>query len=112
MIIQVTQEDIDKGAPCNSRCCPVALAIKRMPGIVSGTNVYVTKSGIVIGLDRYPLPESVHWFMIAFDSVELHKVLPDSYNAVGVARPFEFELGDTVGVCPSCGEPHKPPACG
>lgn len=74
---QVTQEDIDQGAPLECTACPVALAVKRELGY----EVFVTTVTIANKWSNESayLPDSVSLFIGQFD------------NAYPVA-PFEFEL--------------------
>lgn len=76
MLIDVTQEDIDKGKPgmCN---CPVARAVKRTTKRRSGVMVY--PYNIHIGEDVYESPIEIIRFIQAYD-----------YN--GFVEPQTFDL--------------------
>lgn len=79
--IEVTQEDIDNGAPCKARFCPIALAIKRKIhfeyfAISQSTFDYGPEENRKYG----ETPAEVARFISLFDCVR------DS------VKPFSFEL--------------------
>lgn len=78
MKIQVTADDIARGAPCEQDFCPVALALHRATGRrwLVGFNAACTSDGGHLNL---PLPVQV--FVKAFD-------------AAFPVEPFEFEVSD------------------
>lgn len=83
MVINVTQDHIDKGIPFNVCACPVALAIK--PHVKP--RHYVAVKSYVIGLwhtnhtlvESWDLPQAVQDFIDAFDCGKS-------------VQPFSFEL--------------------
>lgn len=82
MLIQVTQEDIDKGRAKAVCDCPVALAIKRATGYK--WVVFGSVAQDLMCTQRVALPAYASAFIINFD-----------LNIKG--KPFEFELPLTVG---------------
>lgn len=77
MLIQVTQDNIDKGVPsCTG--CPIALAIKRATG-ASAVRVDTFPTQVRVNGKSVLLPESAEKFIRWFDQL-------------GRGEPFEFEL--------------------
>lgn len=79
--VDVKQEYIDDGCPCNSNLCPVAIAVAEATGIAS---VLVSVSYILIRDAAYDTPEEVKEFIRIFD---------DAFSGVNV-KPFTFILKD------------------
>ena len=76
MRIEVTQEDIDLGEPCDPLLCPVALAIDRqLPG--SDCEVEYCTIDLEPGM-VFKTPQSVRNFIAAFDEEE--PVAPFSFD--------------------------------
>jgi len=86
MIINVTQQHIDKGIPRSACECPVALAINEAIGngysSVSPIAIYIWPNN-VFGEDekRYTTPIEVAYFIHWFDA-----------NGHPTPKPFSFEL--------------------
>jgi hypothetical protein len=78
MLINVTQDDIDKGEPCRAFCCPIALAIERQTKALPESVVVYRQ--ITIG-SKFIMdsPPEVLNFIDKFD---------DGKNV----EPFSFEL--------------------
>lgn len=66
MIVEVTQEDIDKGVPYGVASCPVALALQRTIG--ARVAVDPTAWSLFHGMKDYPLPGDASVFIRDFDS--------------------------------------------
>ena len=81
--INVTQQDIDKGAPCDSESCPIALAVLRATesdGGAFGPEVAVGPLRVEIGaLGEFRLPPVATKFRRRFDAGER-------------VEPFSFEI--------------------
>jgi hypothetical protein len=94
MLINVTQEDIDKGCQRNSSNCPVARAIKRQTGqdVLVGAYQFGLMSG-----EKLWMPQGVQNFVYAFDN---------GYNVL--TKPFSFYLPDTI--MDNCGSEECEPA--
>ena len=84
LILEVTQEDIDKGKSCNSVECPIALALLRKFNIPQehkqGDDMNPNDVGVRVGLTTcgvftkdsstyYNLSEEAQDFIMAFDEV-------------------------------------------
>lgn len=88
MLINVTQEHIDKGEFRNSECCPIALAIKDKFKV---KNVYISANSITIGVFPDEVfatgiqpPEEVKDWILNFDTYTKADRKP--------VLPFTFEL--------------------
>ena len=82
MIVQLTQNDIDKGVSTSSLMCPISIAIRRVTGnrvSVSRTRAKVYKNTKLIA--SYLLP------------IEARKAISNiDVGFKHLVRPFEFEL--------------------
>lgn len=82
MIINVTQDDIDRGLPNTNNLCPVALALKRCTNKHCRAFPYI----LYIGDNEVKPPVEVRSFIFSFD-----------YFGKNVGRePFSFEIPDEV----------------
>ena len=77
MKIEVTQEDINKGAPYRPSTCPVALAISRR--LHDKRNVLVGYHTVLIDGRLYDFPPEATNFIVRFDDRE-------------PVQPFKFKL--------------------
>jgi len=77
MIINVTQEHIDKGQPRKVCECPVALAIMQALGITEPRSVFVGLGNISTRAWVKPTPVNVMKFIIEFDA--FHRVEPFNF---------------------------------
>ncbi len=96
MRVQVKQLDIDRGERGEPATCPVARAIRRalrkigrypgnmQVGIKTVTIKNLPEDCFTVGTD-YPLPESVHRFIQAFDD-------EDGLFGRGELAPFAFTM--------------------
>jgi hypothetical protein len=96
VIINVTQEDIDKGIPKECGKCPVALAIKR-----AGNFEFVSVDGCEIYIDGsdFACPNEVDFFIRDFDTGGPSAVFPFSFELTRVQDEDEDHYGgcDCVG---------------
>lgn len=78
MTIEVTQEDIDRGVPCDECNCPIAIALRR----TTGETWDVTEHEAISRKDLacIDLPRKAKDFIHAFDSSDFT-----------CAHPFTFE---------------------
>ncbi len=81
--VEVTEQDIAEGKPCECRACPLALAFGRALGrsdaVVDAWGAYVN----TVGLAKYRMPESAFDFMRTFD--DMRSVSPGSFIFTRVA---------------------------
>lgn len=82
MKIEVTNDDIQRGEPCEPLRCPVALAVTRATGacgddlvIVDYDSMYTRVCGIIW---KASLPMDIKEFIRAFDAGE--SVVPSEFN--------------------------------
>jgi hypothetical protein len=76
VLVEVTAEDIEQGQPNDSRCCPIALALKR---IYPDRTIRVGDEGFAeIGDGMAILPDEAYQFIGAFD--EGRSVKPISFT--------------------------------
>lgn len=74
LVVEVTADDIRNGKPTNNCECPVALALKRLPGVAAGSawvdfthaEVKYTVGGETFDL-VFSLPREAAGFIEAFD---------------------------------------------
>lgn len=83
MIIEVTQEDINKGIPRQCALCPVALATKR----ASGRELQVTKNKILMFSNISG--EKAQWIQLPEKVVDFIQVYDTTRKKL---KPFSFEL--------------------
>ena len=82
MKIQVTQEDIDKGAHGSAKFCPIAIAVKRAvpeafaASVIANVRYFTDDGSVFVHYIKHDSPEDR--FISAFDGCE-H------------VEPFEFE---------------------
>ena len=97
MKIQVTKDDIEKGARGSCEWCPVALAIQRTYDLKNGKNkmVVVDEDGVGIWQDsveqHYQLPQIARDFIHTFDNWIFLK--DKAYF-----KPFSFKMGKRIRV--------------
>jgi len=70
MRIEVTQDDIEQGIPCDSVYCPIGRAIERTTGREAGVTDIFLRIGRHDENPHYvrPVPQAMIAFMHAFDS--------------------------------------------
>lgn len=95
MIIQVTQDDIDRGCREDANNCPVARAVARAVPDADRVSVDMCDISIWVragaGVVRIEVPTSD----VVADWIEVFDTDPDGRVAFGTPEPepFEFELG-------------------
>ena len=75
LTVSVTRKDIERGKKCRTDCCPIALAIRKIPGWERATVATFIKNNHI----GYLAPEEAQDFMADFDAG-----LP--------VKPFKFKL--------------------
>lgn len=75
MNIKVTQNHIDRGKPADSKCCPIALAVKETIGLPIEVGAY----DFTICGEVFELPSLAYRFVRGFDRA-------------WEVEPFEFNL--------------------
>jgi hypothetical protein len=83
----VTEEDILQGKPHKSSCCPIALALRRIPHVVlaAGHCPRVFHDEASIQLEDWPFPEGSMLPVRAQDFI-------DDFDAGDPVEPFIFNL--------------------
>jgi hypothetical protein len=77
LVINVTQEDIDRGEPCSTNYCPIARAIRRKVG----PEAYISVGDTTAAIDRtnYRVSPRAADFIHSFDENEL-SVSPGTFR--------------------------------
>lgn len=84
-LIEVTQQDIDKGIRGNSCACPVAWAIRSAIGD-GDIEIRVGEDLITVGNAQVPVPKIAYRFIRAFD-YGLYSVEPFTFTLEVPERP-------------------------
>ena len=102
MKIQVTKEDIEKGARGSCEWCPVALAIQRTYDLKNGKDKMVTvdEDGVGIWQDsveqHYQLPQVARDFIHSFDNYNYGRTIFRDKNFWKYFKPFSFKIGKRI----------------
>ena len=103
MKIQVTNDDLGKGARGSCEWCPVALAIQRTYDLKNGKDKMVIVEGSYAeiwdknnGEQQYQLPQIARDFIHSFDNYNYGRTIFRDKNFWKYFKPFSFKIGKRI----------------